>query len=830
MSSKDPHSVNSFIRGGQYLFHLYDMTKQNILRGIGLCLFIGIVSGTYFYSQRFDDYDKYVIAIESTALMKSSLPITQSDYQTREIQVISPTGLRANVLMKDRYTVDWYAHEANATLSKFRGLIIVTLTSTAFLLFILTYFSQRLGRRITTDKRTRGARKVTKLELSREVNEYNEREAKKMGLEHITPYNIDGVNYPLRGETNHTLLAGTTGAGKTQLIIRIVKQIVERNDRAVIYDKMRSFIALFFNPKTDVLLNPLDKRCPPWDAFHDARNLVEWMSIADSIVQADQEDSYWSDAARSVFAHTANRLAEVSKQRGTHPTLSMLIHLLTRTSIAELHVFLKGTEAATHIDPAVEKMSGSVRSTLSRSVAPLGYIKDSTPENPGFSIRRWMADDTLKGKVFLTSREDLHPTLQPLLTMWMSLFNTSIMSQERSNERLCWFLLDELPSLGKLPSLEPALAQARQYGAAYLLGIQVVSQLEETYGIKGAQTIMGLTRTKVVFNPEDPATAKVMSDAIGKTELLRRNEGISLGAKRIRDGVNMNAQITQEHIVLPEELTALPNLEAILKLAGNLPCATINLEYIAIEGDSPGFDEDLNAIQRFTDALNTNNAAAGAAAIMDQFGPAYSGPITSQMNVITPTPTPVRPQFTPAFTEDTSQLSTPQYEQGDTDIDEFYYDESEDDLLTEDPIPLDPVSAVSTLNARKPETSNPDPAQKRNASKSYKLGSVPTSLNSLTSLDEGDDGGPERIVDKDSEEDAATHIQATRKENRRASDQLDEIADTEASKAAALAELIRADQHRRQSDETGEEKDIPTAASGRDVPDAAFGGRVDHSR
>jgi len=414
--------------------------------------------------------------------------------------------------------------------------------------------------------------------------------------------------------------------------------------------------------------------------------------------------------------------------------------------------------------------------------------------------------------------------------MWMSLFNTSIMSQERSNERLCWFLLDELPSLGKLPSLEPALAQARQYGAAYLLGIQVVSQLEETYGIKGAQTIMGLTRTKVVFNPEDPATAKVMSDAIGKTELLRRNEGISLGAKRIRDGVNMNAQITQEHIVLPEELTALPNLEAILKLAGNLPCATINLEYIAIEGDSPGFDEDHNAIKRFTDALNTNNAAAGAAAIMDQFGPAYSGPITSQMNVITPTPAPVRSQFTPALRGHTSQPSTPQYEQGDTDIEAFYYDESDDDFLTEDPIPLGTVTSSSPVVDDKPQTSTPAPAPKRDASKSYKIAGVPKSLNALSSLDEGDVGGPERIIDKDSEEDAATHIQAAQKENRRASDQLDEIADTEASNAKALAELIRADQHRRQSDETGEEKDILKNASGRDVPDAAFGGRVDHSR
>ena len=49
--------------------------------------------------------------------------------------------------------------------------------------------------------------------------------------------------------------------------------------------------------------------------------------------------------------------------------------------------------------------------------------------------------------------------------------------------------------------MESALAEARQYGAAYLLGIQLVSQLREIYGKDGADTVLGLAKTKVVFNP-----------------------------------------------------------------------------------------------------------------------------------------------------------------------------------------------------------------------------------------------------------------------------------------------------------------------------------------
>ena len=414
-------------------------------------------------------------------------------------------------------------------------------------------------------------------ELRREVHSFNRLEARKMKLQHYRPYEIIGVEYPLRAETQHTLLAGSTGSGKTQLMLRIVEQIEARNDRAIIYDKMRTFVPMFYRPETDIILNALDDRCPPWDAFNDARTIVEWNSIAEAIVQNQSDDPFWTLGAKSIFANTAARLAEVCKQKGTTPKLSDLLYLLTRTSIEELHNFLKGTEAERHVNPAVEKMTSSMLSTLAQAITPLGYLKDPTPDNPGFSIRKWMADDTLKGKVFLTSRQDMHPTLQPLLTMWMSLFNTALMSQERSNDRLCWFLLDELPSLHRLPDLEDALAQSRQYGAAYVLGIQLVSQLEETYEIKGAQTIMGLTRTKVIFNPGDPATAKVMADAIGKTEVLRRNEGISLGARRIRDGVNMNSQILQEHVVLPEDLISLPNLEGDFEIFRKFPgCSNPN--------------------------------------------------------------------------------------------------------------------------------------------------------------------------------------------------------------------------------------------------------------
>lgn len=644
--SNGPGALNQFIRGGQYFAHIVQMVMQNFARGLGICFFIAIAIGSWFYIKTLDGYDKYIISHEVSAVIKGTLPLAREEYEKHIVELYSPDGpdqQYARILLRDRRSLPWYEYERSKTMAKVNAAIWLTVIDSLIVLILLSIVSQYLGRAITNDKQTRGARKVSKRELIRLIRAFNKREARKMKMPTYVPYEIDGVPYPLLTERQHTLLAGSTGTGKTQLLLKLMAQIRERNDRCIAYDKMCSYVPGFYNPETDKLLNPLDDRCPPWDIFSDARDLVEWNAIADAIIQSKSADPYWTEGAKAIFACTGYRLAEECKQMGTQPTLTSLLYLLTQSTVEELHNFLKGTEAARHINPAADKQSASMLSTLSQSITPLGFLKDSTPDNPGFSIRRWMADDTLKGTLFLTSSGDQHATIQPLLTMWMSLCNTALMSQPRSNDRLCWFLIDELPSLNRLPDLEDGLAQARQFGGAYVLGIQLESQLEEIYETKGAQSIMGLTLNKAIFSAGDAKTAKTMADAIGKTEVIRRNEGISLGAKRIRDGVNMNSQITQEHIVLPEELMSMPNLQFVLKMRGDLPCTVMDLKYQPIENKHEGYIPDPNYMERFKYKMSSTTHNDAATFILDKIRQEKSGEPTGPGFIATPTQSTVPP-------------------------------------------------------------------------------------------------------------------------------------------------------------------------------------------
>ena len=61
------------------------------------------------------------------------------------------------------------------------------------------------------------------------------------------PYSIAGIPYPERTETQHTIVSGTTGSGKTVLISDLVSQIRARGERCVLYDKMGTYTRSFFD-------------------------------------------------------------------------------------------------------------------------------------------------------------------------------------------------------------------------------------------------------------------------------------------------------------------------------------------------------------------------------------------------------------------------------------------------------------------------------------------------------------------------------------------------------------------------------------------------------
>src|SRR5260370_22353721 len=74
------------------------------------------------------------------------------------------------------------------------------------------------------------------------------------------------LSVPYAEENEGLLLLGDPGTGKSQAIHQLLDRITERdpNEAVIIYDPAGEFIERHFNPATDIVVNPLDARCPYW--------------------------------------------------------------------------------------------------------------------------------------------------------------------------------------------------------------------------------------------------------------------------------------------------------------------------------------------------------------------------------------------------------------------------------------------------------------------------------------------------------------------------------------------------------------------------------------
>ena len=566
----------STLRGGQTVFHGIRMWGQLFRAAMFLAAITTVAVPAWTLWHRTTGAEWYAAGMVTLGEVKLVLGYDPESGQeirfadgTRRVMSIRDIAASAPArAARDRVRDEMFA---SAGLGAMAGGGLIVLFLAAF-----WWRGAQLGRQ----KRIRGAEMVTAAELRRRVQAPNARLLARLpGGKRLRPYSIAGIPWPERTETQHTIVSGTTGSGKTVLISDLVAQIRARGERCVIYDKMGSYTAAFFDARRDVLLNPLDARAPRWSPFYEARNPRDFDMMAAALIpqQRDTVDPFWVTAARQLFANGAGVLRQKGETRN-----KVLVDRLLKTELTELAQAMEGTVAQSIVDPENPKTALSVRAMLTANLSALEFLPD---EGKPFSIREWISDEARDrnggGFLFLTSRGDQHASLRGLISTWLEIAVNAMLSLAQDDGRRIWVILDELPTLHQVPSLQPGLAESRQFGGCFVLGVQVASALRDLYGRNGAETVSGLCGTRVVLAAPDRDTAQWSADSLGRSEIEEVSEGYSYGANTIRDGVSLTPRRELRALALPSEIMRLANLEGYLKFPGPFPVASIRLKYVA---------------------------------------------------------------------------------------------------------------------------------------------------------------------------------------------------------------------------------------------------------
>jgi len=414
---------------------------------------------------------------------------------------------------------------------------------------------------------------------------------------------LGGVPLLKNRETEHMMIVGTTGTGKSNSLHHLLRQIRARGDRAVIIDTTGSLVSRFYEEDRDKLLNPLDKRSLNWDLWSECKESYHYTELAQSLIPESGSDPIWWNSARRLFVTTAQKL-QIKNQR----SIKKFLKLSLIDPLSKVASFYEGTQVSSFMNVAADKTALSVRSTLGMYTEAFAYL-ESDQQHP-FSIRSWVRSELKReentnnnhlhhynnnhsnpgGWLFLSSTTEQRELLAPLLSTWLSIAYKALMGLEESYTRRLWFIVDELPSLNVLPNLPKALAEIRKYGGCFVIGLQNLPQLEELYGVNLTRSMAGLCGTKVIFRTSDAPTAKKLSEFFGEQEILEPAESISFGAHQMRDGVNLAEHRRFQATIPYTNLLNLNNLEAYLQLPGNYPLTKIAFDYLVMENKASGYD------------------------------------------------------------------------------------------------------------------------------------------------------------------------------------------------------------------------------------------------
>ncbi len=586
---------SSTLRGGQTVFHGLRMWGQLLSAGFLLAAFSVVAVPAWRVWERTTGYEWYAAAMVTVAEAKLGLGYQRTSRQ----KVRQPDGSTVVSLLPDiASSPRALAMREKVRDEVFAGALLGAKASLAAMALFLALFWIR-GRQLQARRRIRGAELATVGQLRRRIRPLHRR---ALGVVFPNPkhppYRIAGVPWPERAETQHTIVSGTTGSGKTVLISDLVDQIRARAERCVVYDKMGSYTRAFYDPARDVLLNPLDARSPRWSPFFEARSPRDFDTMAAALIpqQKDAVDPFWVTAARQLFSNGAG----VLREKGVKENKVLVEHLL-KTDLTALAQAMEGTVAQSIVDPENPKTALSVRAMLTANIGALETLPDT---GAPFSIRDWVSDEDRGGFLFLTSRGDQHASLRGLISTWLEIAVNAMLSIEQDDARRIWVVLDELPTLHQVPSLQPGLAESRQFGGCFVLGIQVISALRDLYGRNGAETISGLCGTRVVLAAPDRDTAQWSADSLGRSEVEEVTEGFSYGANTIRDGVSLTPKRELRALALASEIMQLESLHGWLRFPGPLPVAPIRLDYV----------KRPKAAERFVPRRDAGRDEAGAAA------------------------------------------------------------------------------------------------------------------------------------------------------------------------------------------------------------------------
>ena len=372
----------------------------------------------------------------------------------------------------------------------------------------------------------------------------------------------------------HLLFLGGIGTGKTNALLQIIYQIrrsMTENDVAVVFDTKGDFYREFYKPGDIVISN---------DITATGANGANYWNIISEVERGEHEEESISEIAKTLFKEKIEDSSQPFFPNAAKDLFSaLLIHAVRNGEIRSNYALRQLLDAcdvselqrvlACHQDlRAMTSYISDPKSPQTQGV--LSELQQMTRE---MFIGNFRRKGTLSmrnivrekgGKVvFIEYDLSIGNTLTPIYRLLFDLSIKEALSRSKSEGNV-WFVADEFRLLPHLQHMEDAVNFGRSLGVKFLIGIQNVEQIYDSYGESKAKSIMSGFLTNIIFRVNDHTSREYTRNLFGQNRKLDVYSS-ALQSKGITE------QVRDANVVEDWDITRLKTGEAIIGLPGVEP-------------------------------------------------------------------------------------------------------------------------------------------------------------------------------------------------------------------------------------------------------------------
>lgn len=337
----------------------------------------------------------------------------------------------------------------------------------------------------------------------------------------------------LNKETEHWLISGGTGAGKSVSATALLVPALERGDRVILinYKGLTEKFPVTLNTESKdydaIILCPFDKRSVAWAIWKDVTTKSQARELSARIIP-ESKDPVWSNSARFLMTGILMYLINNYTKKSEAWSWKMFGDLCVADRETLVEILTEHYPEGLRAIKDEGKTSDSVMMNFAAFAAPIIDLADAWGDRKtGFSIEAWVNNPSSKIRTVILQISSEFKVLSQA-------FNQSILNQVgtyltrmpdvKASQAPLWIYADEFPRLGKAEVFEELFAVGRSKSMRVMIAIQSLGQLKKEYGIDLAEGWIDSIGTKIMGR-QDGVGAKWLSDMCGSAEYVQLQNG-----------------------------------------------------------------------------------------------------------------------------------------------------------------------------------------------------------------------------------------------------------------------------------------------------------------